>query len=106
MQLATSLVPEYRFMVSPVGTKPTQASNARQLWRDLDDLMKRDDNSANIHTSAAEAVHQADKFLSFFEGKVESVRKETENAPQRNFEASSFEGKFANFQQTTPGEVV
>ena len=82
------------------------ASNARRLWRDLDDLMKRDDNSANIHTSAAEAVHQADKFLSFFEGKVESVRKETENAPQPNFQASSFEGKFANFQQTTPGEIV
>jgi hypothetical protein len=60
------------------------AKNARALWRDLDDLMCRENNSF-VNLSAAEAERQACNFLKFFEQKVETVRSETSKATEPTF---------------------
>ena len=58
------------------------AANPRQLWNDLNELMKRDDDNPNELSSPLEAVKKADNFIEFFESKVQTVRNLTDNAEQ------------------------
>ena len=82
------------------------AANPRQLWNDLSELMKRDDENLNELSSPLEAVKKADDFNEFFESKVQSVRNLTDNAEQPAYEESTTQLKFASFQCITPMEVI
>jgi len=81
------------------------ARDARRLWRDLDDLMKRDDSN-NVSMTSSEAAQRAEDFLEFFDDKVESVRKETENASQPIYNVGSSPLKLNSFRHITQAEVV
>ena len=80
------------------------AKNARALWRDLDDLMCRE-NKSFVNLSAAEAEKQACNFLKFFEQKVESVRSETSKASEPTFQHGA-DPKFLSFQTTNPHQIM
>ena len=80
------------------------AKNARALWRDLDDLMNRENNSF-VNLSPGEAEKQACSFLRFFEQKVESVRSETSEASEPTFQ-HGIDAKFVAFQITNPLQIM
>jgi hypothetical protein len=82
------------------------AANPRQLWNDLNELMKRDDDNPNELSSPLEAVKKADDFVQFFESKVHTVRNLTDNAQQPVYEQSTTQLKFISFQHITPMEVI
>jgi hypothetical protein len=83
------------------------SSNARRLWRDLDDLMRRDDDGSSSTASCTpeEASRKADDFLKFFENKVDAVRIETEGASPPVFQSTDGT-KFTRFQHTTPDQII
>ena len=82
------------------------AANPRQLWNDLNELMKRDDENHIELSSPLEAVKRADNFINFFESKVESVRDLTDNADQPVYEQSSTQLKLTSLHHITPMEVI
>lgn len=87
----------------------SNAGNARRLWRDLNDLMKRDDSSANGANQAstpAEATELAENFMKFFNDKVESVRTETNNSPLPTFKSESTGNVFTCFKTIAPADTV
>jgi len=83
----------------------SNAGNASRLWRDLDDLMRRDDISSTTAHSPAEATKRASEFLNFFDKKVESVRAETENASPPEFKPHCG-ALFTSFQHTNPLQIA
>jgi len=82
------------------------AASPRQLWNDLNELMKRDDDKPNEFSTPLEDAKKAENFMKFFEAKVDSVRKQTDNAHQPIYQQSSSQHKFTNFRQITPVEVI
>ena len=83
----------------------TNAGNPKSLWRDLDELMKRDEGDKNRQYTPDEATKQANDFLQFFERKVENVRSETQHAAEPLFTPTTGE-KFTCFRPTTPIQIV
>jgi len=81
------------------------AQNARALWRDLDDLMCRE-NDSFVNLLSAEAEKQACSFLKiFFWQKVESVRSETSKASEPTFQ-HGVDANFMAFQITNPHQIM
>ena len=81
------------------------SNDSRRLWRDLDELMRRD-GSTNIVQSEPDAVQRADDFVKFFQQKVESIRKETEHAGCPYFEPAPNTDKLLSFVSTSVSQVV
>lgn len=83
------------------------AGNARRLWSDLDDLMRRDNSNVYVPVTSEEATHQADSFLQFFDKKVESIRAETSKTPKPVIDgAGVVSGTFQCFQHVTSAQIT
>ena len=61
------------------------SSSARKLWRDMDTVMRRIEET---ETPTACDAQQAE-FLRFFEDKVQKIRKDTSTSPEPTFEQRS-----------------
>jgi len=82
----------------------SNAANPKRLWRDLDDLMRRNDDTPAA--SHAESTKRAQDFMDFFDWKVSSIREATKNAVEPTFEAISTQQQFMKFDATTPDQII
>src|SRR5664279_1393996 len=78
----------------------SNASKPRKLWRCLDNLLLRNEKK----TTQSHAVITADKLSAFFDEKVQSVRKSTENAAQPVIHEFA-DQTFTEFSECSPADV-
>ena len=80
------------------------ASDPRRLWRDLDELMRKQDEAPVLTPS--EASQRAEEFKNFFDNKVSSIRLETKDASPVTFQCSSDQKKFTCFSPVNADQVA
>jgi len=81
----------------------SNAANPKRLWRDLDDLMKRTDESPAA--SQIESTQRAEEFGNYFDTKVAAIRHDTEQAAPPSFETYT-DQQFVKFTVTSPAEIT
>ena len=80
------------------------ASDPRRLWKDLDDLMRKQDELPVLTPS--EASQRAEEFKNFFDNKISSIRLETKDASSATFECINEEQKFMCFSPVTADQII